>query len=354
MALFKCSECNHDISDKAAFCPNCGIPLENTTRRQAGAQRAKGARILISFALGCAGFIVFAAFWGAAERLGYETRFPRITTVVAVLFPILIATKGYFLAKSRASTNAREALTVFSSVAMIAIFLSVAMLPFASKPKTEAKPSEATAHDNKSIDNYAAANSTAQLNASTTKSTAVPPDENVHTIDPTVLREMLYAMIDETILQKLPAVTRDKVGTCFLERLMDSLHKNSIRGEEVAMTDAGFATFMATFDADSALRACVYVPIQFNELIVDADSRLGSRVAISGIGTSLSDMFLLRNENGGVNSISIDMSVLTREDKIDVLDNCSNLFPGCNIRIYGVVGEVRREAGVKADVIEIY
>lgn len=28
MALFKCKECGHDISDKASVCPNCGCPIE--------------------------------------------------------------------------------------------------------------------------------------------------------------------------------------------------------------------------------------------------------------------------------------------------------------------------------------
>ena len=39
MALIKCSECGHEVSDKAERCPNCGCPLsyiiENTKERQA-------------------------------------------------------------------------------------------------------------------------------------------------------------------------------------------------------------------------------------------------------------------------------------------------------------------------------
>lgn len=29
MALIKCEECGHEISDKATFCPNCGCPRGN-------------------------------------------------------------------------------------------------------------------------------------------------------------------------------------------------------------------------------------------------------------------------------------------------------------------------------------
>ena len=28
MALIKCTECGHEVSDKASACPNCGCPLE--------------------------------------------------------------------------------------------------------------------------------------------------------------------------------------------------------------------------------------------------------------------------------------------------------------------------------------
>ena len=27
MALINCTECNHEISDKAEKCPNCGFPI---------------------------------------------------------------------------------------------------------------------------------------------------------------------------------------------------------------------------------------------------------------------------------------------------------------------------------------
>lgn len=29
MALIKCSECGHEVSDKASACPNCGCPIES-------------------------------------------------------------------------------------------------------------------------------------------------------------------------------------------------------------------------------------------------------------------------------------------------------------------------------------
>lgn len=44
MALIKCSECGHDVSDKAAACPSCGAPisaqLRDHTLSQADVQQA--------------------------------------------------------------------------------------------------------------------------------------------------------------------------------------------------------------------------------------------------------------------------------------------------------------------------
>lgn len=34
MALIHCPECNHQISDRALSCPNCGFPMNNATNNQ--------------------------------------------------------------------------------------------------------------------------------------------------------------------------------------------------------------------------------------------------------------------------------------------------------------------------------
>jgi hypothetical protein len=33
MALINCFECDHQVSDKAASCPHCGVPLNKANRR---------------------------------------------------------------------------------------------------------------------------------------------------------------------------------------------------------------------------------------------------------------------------------------------------------------------------------
>lgn len=34
MALIKCTECGHMVSDKASMCPNCGCPIESLSEAQ--------------------------------------------------------------------------------------------------------------------------------------------------------------------------------------------------------------------------------------------------------------------------------------------------------------------------------
>jgi uncharacterized OB-fold protein len=38
MALIKCSECGHEISDKAEACPGCGAPVSVTVKQEASQQ----------------------------------------------------------------------------------------------------------------------------------------------------------------------------------------------------------------------------------------------------------------------------------------------------------------------------
>lgn len=43
--LIKCSECQHDVSDKAVFCPNCGIPILRVSKILKSTQKPKRKRL---------------------------------------------------------------------------------------------------------------------------------------------------------------------------------------------------------------------------------------------------------------------------------------------------------------------
>lgn len=47
MALIKCSECGHDISEKALICTNCGCPIEVTKQNIEETKEKKKKRIII-------------------------------------------------------------------------------------------------------------------------------------------------------------------------------------------------------------------------------------------------------------------------------------------------------------------
>ena len=46
--LIKCTECNHDVSDKAEKCPNCGCPVEEIKKCIKSKKREQMVNILVS------------------------------------------------------------------------------------------------------------------------------------------------------------------------------------------------------------------------------------------------------------------------------------------------------------------
>lgn len=51
MALIKCKECGHEISDKATSCPNCGAPLSKVQQQNVGCAQVMGAGFLVLIAI---------------------------------------------------------------------------------------------------------------------------------------------------------------------------------------------------------------------------------------------------------------------------------------------------------------
>ena len=47
MALIKCPECAHDVSDQAAACPQCGFPIQRTNGATPGPADAPGLDALV-------------------------------------------------------------------------------------------------------------------------------------------------------------------------------------------------------------------------------------------------------------------------------------------------------------------
>lgn len=51
MALLKCPECAHDVSDKAVSCPNCGYPMNTPSSTKPRIRNGKPTNYLMATAL---------------------------------------------------------------------------------------------------------------------------------------------------------------------------------------------------------------------------------------------------------------------------------------------------------------
>lgn len=62
MALVKCKECGHEISDSAYFCPNCGY-ADYEDECECGCEpRSNAGKVILG--IGCAALIVAAGVYG--------------------------------------------------------------------------------------------------------------------------------------------------------------------------------------------------------------------------------------------------------------------------------------------------
>lgn len=76
MALIKCPECGHEISDQALSCPNCGAPTERGEEQREqdevnarnNAVRSNGCVTALLLLMAIAGFIIMAV---GAFHMGY-------------------------------------------------------------------------------------------------------------------------------------------------------------------------------------------------------------------------------------------------------------------------------------------
>ena len=86
MALIKCKECGHDISDKATTCPKCGCPIDNQSNglnvnihKQNGSGRKWIIAVLSIIVLIAAVAIAFYVFSSGDSNNDSEMMAPQIT-----------------------------------------------------------------------------------------------------------------------------------------------------------------------------------------------------------------------------------------------------------------------------------
>ncbi len=52
----------------------------------------------------------------------------------------------------------------------------------------------------------------------------------------------------------------------------------------------------------------------------------------------MADMFMISKGEGGMNSIAVDTSRVSREQRKKILQKCADIMTPCNVTVTGVVG----------------
>jgi len=86
---------------------------------------------------------------------------------------------------------------------------------------------------------------------------------------------------------------------------------------------------------------------EFNNFKVDFKSLIGKKVQVGGVGLMLGESFILyRSPQEPMNSIFIDVSQVTRDQKEKLLQNCTG--SQCRVLVTGIADEVMLNPGVLA------
>ena len=103
--------------------------------------------------------------------------------------------------------------------------------------------------------------------------------------------------------------------------------------------------------ADAPESASVQL-IDMDDLRLDMESLNGKEIRVRAKGQYMMDMFMLTKNDTDMNPMVVDISGLERNDRKDILENCSDIMRKCNITVQGEVGSVYYQNGLIAKKIE--
>lgn len=92
--------------------------------------------------------------------------------------------------------------------------------------------------------------------------------------------------------------------------------------------------------------------LDMDDLRLDMASLDGKKVRVLGVGHYMMDMFMLRKSMTDMNPMIVDITKLPRDQRRDILNQCSDLMSGCPVTVHGTVGKVRFQKGLLAERIE--
>ncbi len=97
-------------------------------------------------------------------------------------------------------------------------------------------------------------------------------------------------------------------------------------------------TFMGELGSQiSSVQETSYLNITLQDLRLDLNELVGEDVEVSAQGMYVSDMFMLKSKQMDANPLLIQVDNLSREERKNIMNKCSDLTKDCQITIFGRV-----------------
>ncbi len=92
--------------------------------------------------------------------------------------------------------------------------------------------------------------------------------------------------------------------------------------------------------------------LDMDDLRLDMASLDGKKVRVRGVGHYMMDMFMLKKSMADMSPMIVDVSKLPRDQRREIMNQCSDLMSGCRVTVHGTVGKVSFQKGLFAERVE--
>ena len=92
--------------------------------------------------------------------------------------------------------------------------------------------------------------------------------------------------------------------------------------------------------------------LDMDDLRLDMASLDGKKVRVRGVGHYMMDMFMLKKSMTDMSPMIVDITKLPRDQRREIMNQCSDLISGCRVTVHGTVGKVSFQKGLFAERIE--
>lgn len=132
---------------------------------------------------------------------------------------------------------------------------------------------------------------------------------------------------------------------CLLGTLVDKVFSAGATSlSEDALTKRMTALLGSKEIMSSVKRECAFQLQPFTDLDdvkLDAESLEGRRLRVRAKGQYVLGSFLLKKSDTDMSPMAVEMSKVSRDQRRDVIQRCSNAMSSCQVTVIGTVGKVR-------------